>query len=57
VVRKGMDVKQRDFFGRTALMLAADCGSLEAAYTLIQHDAEVDLRTHDGATALHIAVF
>jgi len=49
------DVNEQDSTGRTALMLAAFVGNVNAVRLLIEQNADLDLRNCGGHSALHFA--
>lgn len=56
LLAKGMDVNQQSAFGTTALTDAASHGNTTIAKLLIEHGADVNVRSKaDGRTALHTA--
>lgn len=54
LLTNGEDINQRDSFGRTALMWAAEGNRLEIARFLLDNGAAIDLKDNNGNTALII---
>lgn len=57
LIDKGVDVNEKDSYGRTALMAAASAGQTEAVRTLLDRGAKIDAMDSAGNAALHHAVW
>ena len=57
MIKKGLDVNEKDREELTPLILASIYGHIEVAKCLIQNGADIDLCDHRGQTALHHAIF
>ena len=53
-IRNGANVNAKDWYGKTALMLAVDREHIETVRVLLQNGAEVNARSNDGVTVLTI---
>jgi ankyrin repeat protein len=56
LARRGVDVDNREFLGRSALHTAAELGKLHVAITLTSLGADVNAQDNWGLTPLHCAV-
>lgn len=56
ILAEGADVNQRDRYGQTALMLAAQHGRAEVVRLLLEHGADLDVTAKYGLSALMLAV-
>jgi hypothetical protein len=55
ILRSGADVNATDQLGRTLLMHSADRGDVATTRLMLQAHARLDVRDHDGQTALGLA--
>jgi ankyrin repeat protein len=55
LLRRGVNVNERDSEGHTALMFAVINLHLETVKTLLEHGADLNVCANDGATALMLA--
>ena len=51
-INEGIDVNAKGDYGKTALMYAAECNSVDVAKLLIKAKADVNAKDNDGKTAL-----
>lgn len=56
LVAQGVNLDERDKFGYTPLILAANDGKIEIADLLIEKGAKLNYKSADGETALHAAI-
>ena len=56
-INNGVDVNVKDFYGQTALMIAAQRGNAEAVNALIKAGADVNAKTESSTTALIKATY
>lgn len=55
LIKAGLNIEAKDFFGRTPLHHATEKGQHQAMATLLASGARVDAPNAEGATAMHIA--
>lgn len=55
LIKQGYDLEVRDQTGRSALILAAECGELEVVKLLIASGSIIEAQEQDGYTALMVA--
>lgn len=55
-INEGIDVNAKGDYGKTALMYAAECNSVDVAKLLIKAKADVNAKDNDGYTALKYAM-